>query len=123
MKKAALIVFVLLLVFSAGFGLGTWYAKPKKVTPIPSPYAKALPPGPPPLNLPTALEWQDFRATREKTLHDNPDLAAEYQKLLAEANKHQQDIDAATIKADPSVAPLVAKLAAMRQRSEIPLHS
>lgn len=88
MKKAALIVVVLLVVFGAGFGLGTWYAKPAKAAPVPSPYAKILPPRPPPANMPTSYEWQDFRATREKTLHDNPDLAAEYQKLLADTEKH-----------------------------------
>ena len=119
MNKAVLIVLILLLVFGAGFESGIWYAKPTKPVWSGHPAVANTQPThvPPIIGAPTARQWQEYQTTREKTLRENPDLAAEYQGLLAEVKKHQADIEAAMVKSDPKVAPIVAKLALIRERN------
>ena len=103
----------------AGFGLGIHYAQPKggvaavKPTVAEAPAAALV-------NLngpPTATDLQDYQRARRLVLHENPQLVAEYKEIVDEMNKHQEDIEAAMVKCDPKVAPIVAKLAAMRERS------
>jgi hypothetical protein len=67
--------------------------------------------GPPPSDV------QQLQTVREATLQANPDLAAEYKGIVDEMQAQQAKIEAAMVKADPKVAPIVAKLAAMRQSS------
>jgi hypothetical protein len=52
-------------------------------------------------------------------LQNNPDLAAEYKSLLAEMDEQQKALDAAMIKADPKVAPIVAKLQELRKKNSV----
>ena len=59
----------------------------------------------------TPEEQQELRAARKAAMDANPDLAAE-QKAL------QDKINAAMIKADPKVAPIIAKLEAAHQHHE-----
>jgi len=80
-----------------------------------NPYPNTPPPPDP--RVVTQDEWQQLRAVRDATLQANPDLAAEYKQLVAEMQAQQAKFDAAMIKADPKVAPLVAKLVALRERS------
>jgi hypothetical protein len=54
---------------------------------------------------------QELMAARQEAMQANPELAAE-QKAL------QEKINAAMIKADPNVAPIIAKLEAARQHHE-----
>lgn len=111
MKKTGIIVLVLAVIFGVGFWAGTSYSKlhraiPKSVVTM----AKPLPP-------PSLADLQDYRATREKTLRDNPDLAAEYRDLLTRIDQQQQVVEAAMLKADLALKPTVTKLAAARERS------
>jgi hypothetical protein len=126
MKDAGWIVSALLFGIIVGFGLGTWYAKPvTSAYPTRPIMTENQPPGmpqPPAMTAesakpPTPDEWQDYHKTREQVLQTNPQLAAEYHELLDEINKHQQDIEAAMVKADPKAAPIVTKLASMRERN------
>jgi hypothetical protein len=73
----------------------------------------SLPPSSPPLLKPN--EWQELRSDREAILNANPELASEYKSLLTEMDNQQKDLEAAMIKADPKVAPLVAKIESMRK--------
>ena len=70
-----------------------------------------------PPNIPMPKEWQELRLVRETTLQSNPDLAAEYKSLLAEMDEQQKEMDAAMMKVDPKVAPIVAKLEQLRKRN------
>ena len=56
-------------------------------------------------------ERQELMSARKAAMDANPDLAAE-QKAL------QEKINAAMIKADPKVAPLIAKMDAARKQRE-----
>jgi hypothetical protein len=89
-----------------------------------APATNAIPPLPsrppaPASNLPLPSEWQELRSVRDTTLQNNPDLAAEYKSLLAEMDQQQKDLDAAMIKADAKVAPIVAKLEQLRKKNSV----
>jgi hypothetical protein len=60
-------------------------------------------------------EFQQLRTARDAILQANPDLAAEYKQIINDMQAQQAKLDAAMIKADPKVAPIVAKLVALRQ--------
>jgi hypothetical protein len=84
-----------------------------------SPTTPAPQPTPPVSNLPLPSEWQELRSVRNTTLQNNPDLAAEYKSLMSQMDQQQKDLDAAMIKADPKVAPVVTKLAELRKRNSV----
>jgi CHAT domain-containing protein len=65
----------------------------------------------------TPAEIQQMRAARQTALDSNPDLAAEYKQIQADLQAQQARLEADMIKADPKVAPLIAKMAELRQRS------
>jgi hypothetical protein len=97
---------------------------PKYVPVAHSPATNAVPPlparpTPTASNLPLPSGWQKLRSVRDTTLQNNPDLAAEYKSLLGEMDQQQKDLDAAMIKADPKVAPIVAKLAELRKKNSV----
>ena len=69
-----------------------------------------------------ADDWREYHTAREQAMHDNPELAAEYQALRAEIDKTQDDLNAAMIKADPTIAPVLAKVALLRKHSLPPRH-
>ena len=71
-------------------------------------------------HFPVANDWQKYHAAREKALQENPDLAAEYKELLGEVADQQAKVDAAMIKADPKVVPIIAKLAEIRKHNAPP---
>jgi hypothetical protein len=79
-----------------------------------NPAANTSPPAPHPA-LVSPSEFQQLRAAREAALQANPDLAAEYKQIINDMQIQQAKFDAAMIKADPKVAPIVAKLVALRQ--------
>jgi len=89
---------------------------PVEATPSSSQSPRPLPPA---SNLPLPSEWQELRSVREKTLQQNPELAAEYKSLMAELDQQQRDLDAAMIKIDPRVAPVIAKLAEIRKQNSV----
>jgi hypothetical protein len=59
-------------------------------------------------------QWREYRTAQEKALHENPELAKEYQEILKEMGDQQKNLDAAMIKEDPSVALIMTKLEALR---------
>jgi len=79
------------------------------------------PPNPPPSTANTSFisqsDFQKLRAARDAVLQANPDLAAEYKQIIKAMDEEQKELDAAMIKADPKVAPLVAKLIALREHN------
>ncbi|HUB66025.1 MAG TPA: hypothetical protein VL981_00910 [Candidatus Methylacidiphilales bacterium] len=75
--------------------------------------ASAPPPGAPPggagqITI-TQQEWQELRAARAAALQANPGLQAKNAKLIEEMRALQDKIDAAMIKADPTIAPLLSR--------------
>jgi hypothetical protein len=84
-----------------------------------NPDKKPLTPPPHP-SLVSPIEWQRLRTARAAALQANPDLAAEYKQIIDDMQTEETKFDAAMIKADPKVAPIVAKLAALRQRNGPP---
>jgi hypothetical protein len=66
---------------------------------------------------PRVSDWQEYHQTRDQTLRQNPDLSAKYKTLLSDISKQEENLDAAMIKSDPTVAPILAKLAALRERN------
>ncbi len=60
-------------------------------------------------------EFRQLQSARDAALQANPDLAAEYKQIISDMQAQQVKFDAALIKADPKVAPVVAKLVALRQ--------
>ena len=86
--------------------------------PVPSP--NRAQPRPLPSNVLVPREWMELRSVKDTTLQNNPDLAAEYKSLLAEMDAQQKALEAAMIKADPKVAPIMAKLDQIRKRNTVP---
>jgi hypothetical protein len=68
----------------------------------------------------TSDDLRRFRSAREAALSQNPDLAAEYKEIISEIENQQQKLDAAMIKADPAVAPIIVKLKIIRKSNSIP---
>lgn len=58
-------------------------------------------------------EWTEYRFERLTVVRTNPDLAAASEALKADTKKQAQAVEAAMVKTDPSVAPLLVKLAAL----------
>jgi len=59
--------------------------------------------------------WMQYSAMRQKMLQENPELAAEYKELTSEISAQRDKLNAAMIQADPKVAPIIAKLDALRK--------
>jgi hypothetical protein len=62
----------------------------------------------------TPEEWQELRAARNAALQANPDLITEHNKLLERMRALEDKVDAAMIKADPTITPLIAKFESNR---------
>lgn len=88
---------------------------PRHVNSVANQPTLALPPPDP--RVVSQNEWNQLRTTRDATLQANPDLAAEYQQLMAEMKSQQAKFDTAMIAADPKVAPILAKFLALRERT------
>lgn len=58
----------------------------------------------------TPAEWQHIQAARQAALKANPDFDQKAMQLAAQLQALQQKVDAAMAKADPNVAPIMAKL-------------
>ena len=68
-------------------------------------------------------EWQELRTARSAALQANPDLIAENKKLMERMRTLENKVDAAMIKADPSLAPIIAKFEANRPHPGTPAPS
>jgi len=64
----------------------------------------------------TPEEWQQLRTARSAALQANPDLLTNHQKLIEKMRALDDKIDAAMIKTDPTIAPIIAKFEANRPR-------
>jgi hypothetical protein len=67
----------------------------------------------------TPEEWQELRAARSAALQANPDLISQNKKLLDKMRDFEDKVDAAMVKADPNIAPIIAKFEAGRRRSAV----
>lgn len=70
-----------------------------------------VPPSPPLSN----AEFEHLRAVHEAVLKANPDLDKEYKQLLGALQAEKGELKAAMIKADPKVAPIIAKIDAQNK--------
>jgi len=61
----------------------------------------------------TDTEWTEYRLERAATLRANPELATEARQLAADTKTQARAVEAAMVKADPSVEPILAKVAAL----------
>jgi hypothetical protein len=68
----------------------------------------------------TPEEWQELRAARAAAIKANPSFIAENAKLLARMRALEDKLDAAMIKADPTITPVIAKFEANRPRPGAP---
>jgi|HubBroStandDraft_1064217.scaffolds.fasta_scaffold581016_1 hypothetical protein len=100
MKPLALLLIVALS------ATATAWAQPASPTSTPPPGTPAAGANQPTL---TPQEWQELRAARAAALQANPNLLAENQKLIARMRALQDKLDAVMIKADPTLAPIIAK--------------
>ncbi len=57
----------------------------------------------------TPEEWQELRNARQAALKENPELATKAQELSAKMRAFQEKLDAAMLKSDPHLAPVLAK--------------
>ncbi len=64
----------------------------------------------------TPEEWQELRGARAVALRTNPNLIAENKKLMDRMRAFEDKVDAAMVKANPTIAPLIAKFEAGRQQ-------
>ncbi len=60
------------------------------------------------------------KGARAGPLQDNPELAAEYQELRADIQQQESALNTAMLKADPKVAPILAKLELLRHPPQSP---
>jgi hypothetical protein len=58
----------------------------------------------------TPMEWQELRAAHQAALRENPALATKAIALAQKMRAFQSKLHAAMIQANPSIAPVVAKL-------------
>jgi hypothetical protein len=57
----------------------------------------------------TPDDWQELRNARQAALKENPELVAKAQELSAKMRAFQEKLDAAMLKSDPKLAPVLAK--------------
>jgi hypothetical protein len=69
----------------------------------------------------TPDEWQELRAARSAALQANPDFVKKHNKLLERLRTLEDKLDAAMIKADPAIAPMIAKFEANRTHPGAPV--
>ena len=68
-------------------------------------------------------EWQELRAARSTAMQTNPDLIAEDKKLSERMSALEDKLDAVMVKANPSIAPIIAKFEAGRRRPAMAANS
>jgi hypothetical protein len=115
----------LALFFIIGLSLaGTVWAQQAGSTPASPPN---LPPGAPFVGANqitiTPDEWQELRTARSEALKSNPDLVAANKKLMDRMRALEDKIDAAMVKADPTIAPIIAKFETNRPHPGVPVGS
>jgi hypothetical protein len=74
----------------------------------------APPPGPPGGHhgMLTKEEWQELKSAHDAALQANPALGTEGEQLKSQMEAFHQKMNAAMIKADPSVEPILQKMEA-----------
>jgi len=119
MKQLALLIVVLFLAPTV------WAQQAVSNTTSPShPFSGAPPSGVPSTAtnqiMITPAEWQELSAARTAAFQANPDLAAENRKLSEKMRALMDKINAAMVKADPTIGPIIAKLEANRPHPGAP---
>jgi hypothetical protein len=71
-------------------------------------------PSAPNSNTLSPAEWQELRAARMAAIKANPALVTKATQLQDKLRQFEQKLNAAMIKTDPTVAPVLAKFAANR---------
>jgi hypothetical protein len=131
MKKIILQV-VGLVVFGIVIWIGgDWYGAHQKAAvqttpsppivaaPVSHPNAPVVAAQPQPLMSPS--QWPEFLSARQAALQANPDLETEHKQILKKMDAQQTKLDAAVIKADPKIKPVIDKLVALRQKNSVPV--
>jgi hypothetical protein len=67
----------------------------------------------------TPADWQELRIAKQAALKANPNLVMESEQLTQKMRAFQEKLDAAIIKEDPTVAPIISKLEASRPKPKI----
>ncbi len=115
------------LLLLGGIGIGIvvgWYvAHPSAsaaiqpsvtASPSPKPVTKVMASAPTPsVFIPdgsNVIDWKKIHVARDHALQVNPDLKKEYDGLIEEMAQQQQQLDAAMLKIDPTVAPILKKI-------------
>ncbi len=121
MKKILALIVVVLLLGGAWAWVGIErFGHP---TQTPAPWAKAsqaspakaeAPVAPPAPALMRAANGQKYHSARQAALAAHPELQNEYKDILKTMDGQQAKLDAAMLKADPKLGPVMAKLQALR---------
>ena len=107
---------LIMLLFVAGLALtGTAWAQQAESTsasksPPGETHAEAVP------TIITSDEVMELHEARSAAIRAHPELIADMQKLMEKSRVLEARINAAMIKADPGIAPLIAKVEARRNR-------
>ena len=124
MKKGLLLTVVLgVIACLILIGVG-WFGVHKSATTptvavVASSAIKPTPQATPPPALMGASEWQKYRSARESVLQSTPSLQSEYKDILKAMDGQQAKLDAAMLKADPQLAPVISKLQALRTQNSV----
>jgi hypothetical protein len=85
--------------------------------------APAVPPAAPlvaPSSTLTPEEWQELRTARMVALKANPDFVTKSAQLSAKIRAFQEKLDAAMLKTDPKLAPVLAKFEGVHRVTQTP---
>jgi hypothetical protein len=85
-----------------------------------SPAPGAPPPSPLTQVSLTPNDMQELRAARSAALQKDPNLQTDGLKIMERMRAFEDKLDAAMVKSDPTLAPLVAKFEAGRPRTTTP---
>lgn len=120
-------ILIPLFCFALGGGL-TWFVIERQRTrdsiiqPSPAPPKittsdKATPAHKPASSVAPNLDFQKYRSARQAVLNSNPDLQNQYKNLLKKVESQQTKLEASMVKVDPQLAPVIAKLEALRTQN------
>ena len=123
MKKIVLPVLSVAILIGAVFAGGVFYGsrhpaapQPVAVTPTSQPNTPTVSHPAPPPPLMASNDFQKYRVARQEALQTNPALQDNYKDILKSMDAQQTKLDAAMIKANPDLAPVIAKLVALRKQ-------
>jgi hypothetical protein len=129
MKTLLVQILGLVLIVTGVWIAGERYGAQKQVAPaVKSASVTAVAPvshpNPPVASQPQPLmapsQWPEFLSARQAAFKSDPDLVADYKKILKQMDAQQARLDAAVVTVDPKLKPVMEKLAILRKKNSVP---